>query len=136
MNVLRKRLFERFPNAVETFGYITQENRKVLGLEKEHYNDAFVSAGGTGQTVTNPALLVERHKNNRSLQIQKKGRKPSIRRQRYAIQPNDLIWVQKQQYISAGTSNYGKYVQTKCKKNIATAKITRCYHFGTVAMET
>ena len=33
------------PEAEETFGYITKENRQNLGLPKEHYIDAVVIAG-------------------------------------------------------------------------------------------
>ena len=135
MNILRKRLLEQFPNAVECFGYETQVRRKELGLEKSHSIDAFVVGGGKEQKLLKELRLIERHKNNRSLQIQRNGHKPSIRRQRYAIQPNDLIWVNGGQYISAGVGSYGKQVKTKHGKYFATARITRCYHFGTVALE-
>ena len=135
MNSLRKRLFERFPDAVETFGYETSAKRKELGLPKEHYIDAFVIAGGTDQSMTVPSKLIERRRNNRSLQIQKNGKKPSIRKRRYPLQPYDLFWVGKKRYTVTGTHSLGKRVLTKCKKHIATAKITRCYHFGTVAFE-
>lgn len=40
MNVLRKRLMERFPDAEFTYGNITAADRKLLGLEKSHANDA------------------------------------------------------------------------------------------------
>ena len=40
MNILRKRLFVAFPNATFTYGNITSADRKFLGLEKTHANDA------------------------------------------------------------------------------------------------
>lgn len=40
MNAIRKQLFCLYPNAMETFGYVTKANRLHLGIEKEHYYDA------------------------------------------------------------------------------------------------
>lgn len=40
MNSIRKQLFRIYPNAIETFGYVTKANRLILGVEKEHYYDA------------------------------------------------------------------------------------------------
>ena len=40
MNSIRKQLFRLYPNAIETFGYVTKANRLHLGVDKEHYYDA------------------------------------------------------------------------------------------------
>lgn len=40
MNMIRKQLFRIYPDAVETFGYVTKANRKHLGMDKEHFYDA------------------------------------------------------------------------------------------------
>ena len=40
MNSIRKQLFRTFPNAIETFGYITKANRLAIGIDKSHYYDA------------------------------------------------------------------------------------------------
>lgn len=40
MNVVRKRTFQKYPNAVITYGSETSPYRKELGLDKTHYNDA------------------------------------------------------------------------------------------------
>lgn len=40
MNSIRKQLFKLYPDAVETFGYVTKTNRLQLGVEKEHFYDA------------------------------------------------------------------------------------------------
>ena len=40
MNSIRKQLFKIYPNAIETFGYITKANRLILGIDKKHYYDA------------------------------------------------------------------------------------------------
>ena len=44
MNSIRKQLFRYYPDAIETFGYITKVNRLNLGTDKEHYYDACVIA--------------------------------------------------------------------------------------------
>ena len=44
MNSIRKQLFRLYPNAIETFGYITKTNRLHLGIDKEHYYDACIIA--------------------------------------------------------------------------------------------
>lgn len=44
MNFIRKQLFILYPDAIETFGYVTKSNRLKLGVDKEHYYDACVIA--------------------------------------------------------------------------------------------
>ena len=44
MNSIRKQLLRLYPEAVETFGYITKANRLNLDIDKEHYYDACVIA--------------------------------------------------------------------------------------------
>ena len=46
MSIIRSRLLKRYPDAIETFGFVTSENRNHLGLEKTHYIDACVIASG------------------------------------------------------------------------------------------
>lgn len=46
MNSIRIQLFRMYPEAIETFGYITKQNRYILGVAKEHYLDACVIATG------------------------------------------------------------------------------------------
>lgn len=40
MNIVRKRTFSKYPNAIFTYGSETSPYRKELRLEKTHYNDA------------------------------------------------------------------------------------------------
>ena len=51
MNSIRVQLMKNHPNAVETKGYITMENRYLLGLPKGHAFDAVAIASG-GEPVT------------------------------------------------------------------------------------
>ena len=46
MSVIRSWLLKKYPNAIETFGFVTAENRNHLNLPKEHYIDACVVASG------------------------------------------------------------------------------------------
>lgn len=40
MNIIRKRIFQKYPNSIIEYGSKTSLHRKELGLEKTHYNDA------------------------------------------------------------------------------------------------
>ena len=42
----RSWLLRKYPDAIETFGFVTSENRNHLRLEKYHYIDACVIASG------------------------------------------------------------------------------------------
>lgn len=44
MNSIRKQLFNIYPDAIETFGYVTKANRLAAGVPKEHYYDACMIA--------------------------------------------------------------------------------------------
>ena len=46
MNIIRSRLLKKYPDAIETFGFVTAENRNHLNLLKDHYIDACVIASG------------------------------------------------------------------------------------------
>ena len=46
MSIIRSRLLEKYPDAIETFGFVTWENRNHLQLTKDHYLDACVIASG------------------------------------------------------------------------------------------
>lgn len=68
MNVIRSRLLKEFPDAIETFGYVTKANRYKYGIEKSHSSDAFVIAGGSTQLRDTVRSITFKRKNNRSLQ--------------------------------------------------------------------
>ena len=44
MSIVRSQLLKHYTSAIETYGYITKENRQNLGLPKDHYIDACVIA--------------------------------------------------------------------------------------------
>ena len=46
MSIIRSCLLKKYPDAIETFGFVTSENRNHLKLEKDHFIDACVVASG------------------------------------------------------------------------------------------
>ncbi|GBE55179.1 CRISPR-associated endonuclease Cas9 [archaeon BMS3Bbin15] len=115
MNIVRWRLANTL-NCAWTYGYITKHNRIKLGLEKSHVNDAFVITGGTTQERAVPYMVTQTRRNNRSIQTNRKGFKPSIRKQRYKLQPNDLVKYRKILCRVKGVFNYGKWVRLSTQK--------------------
>ena len=110
MNVVRKKLTGQV-NADETFGYITKYRRIRYNLNKSHVNDAFVIAEGSNQARCQPSIVTQIRRNNRCLQMNRDGYKPSIRIQRYKLQPNDLVRYNGQSQKIKGVFNYGKWVR-------------------------
>jgi hypothetical protein len=121
-----------YPAMIITYGYITSARRIELGLEKSHVNDAFVIAGGSTEKRCATKILVQKHRNNRSLQIQKNGRKPAIRKQRYKLQPNDIVFVNNKWHQIQSCHCNGTRVILAKGKSIAIKKITKQYHFGSI----
>ena len=135
MNVIRKRLLEYFISAEETFGYVTKVKIRELGLAKTHSNDAFVIANGTSQERCKTFDIVQKRRNNRCLQLNRKGFKPSIKKRRSKIQPLDLFWVKGKQYVCKGMFNYSKYIcygSTKLKEYFKISQVERYYHQGSL----
>ena len=46
MSIIRSQLLKKYPDTIETFGFVTSENRNHLKLNKAHYIDACVIASG------------------------------------------------------------------------------------------
>jgi len=134
MSVIRKRIISELSkkySVEETFGYITKSNRVDNKIEKSHINDAFIISGGVKQVRVSSYLVEQKRKNNRSLQTNRKGFAPSIRRQRYSCQPKDLVKVNGKIYEVVGTHCYGKNVIVKSldkKIDINIKKINWIYH--------
>jgi 5-methylcytosine-specific restriction endonuclease McrA len=115
INTIRWRIVEQL-EAEHTYGYITKYHRNKLGLEKSHVNDAFVIAGGTNQERCRVLEVIQVRRNNRSIQKNRNGFKPSIRRQRYELQPYDLVKYDNRLYRVKGVHCYGKRVMLENPK--------------------
>lgn len=112
MNTIRWKLVNLL-NCDHTYGYITKCKRIKLNLEKSHPNDAFVIAGGTYQERTRPYQGKQTRRNNRSLQTNRNGFKPSIRKTKYGFGPNDIVSLKAKSLICTvkGVFNYGKWIR-------------------------
>jgi hypothetical protein len=130
MSIIHKR-FQDF-GCETTYGYITAVNRNALGLEKTHANDAFVIAGGTTQPFVKQYKITQKRKNNRSLQLNRKGFKPSIRKNHYMNQPHDLVTFEGKIWEVVGTRGKGKGIVIKNKlgekKDVNIKKIVSLFH--------
>ena len=86
MNTLRRRLFERYPNACFTYGSVTTPARNALGLEKSHINDAIAISGTSSVTEIpgRPVHIIQVRSKKRSLHeaTPRKGRKEPNRTQK------------------------------------------------------
>ena len=131
MSIIQNRFIIDIPNVEITFGYKTFVNRNAIDLEKTHYNDAFVIAGGNNQERIQSIEIKQKHRNGRTLQLNRKGFAPSIRKKRYSVQPNDLVWIDDKKEITAGTHCGGTRIIIGIKKkSVSVKKVERSYHFG------
>jgi hypothetical protein len=136
MNIIQKRFWKDLPGVEVTYGNITFVNRNLLGLPKSHENDAFVVAGGTTQIRIMPFVIIQKHRNNRVLQLNRKGFKPSIKRQRSVIAPLDLFWVAGKAYVCKGMFNKGKYIlygNAKQKEYFKMDLVDKYFNWGSLA---
>ena len=121
MSILRWKIVNKLRelgNAVSiTYGYLTKSARIALKLNKSHANDAFCIAGGSGQERTDVINGSFTRRQNRCTQLNRKGFKPSIRKRRYELQPNDLVKCGKEVFRVVGVHSYGKYVKLRNKLN-------------------
>ena len=59
MNSIRVQLLKHYPEAIETFGYVTKANRLNLGIGKDHHLDACVIAS-CGRSINNKSSLIKK----------------------------------------------------------------------------
>jgi len=109
MNNIRKCVVDKLV-CDYTYGYITKRKRLELGLDKTHFNDAFVISDGVNQVRSKVFDVIVSRRNNRCLQLNRKGFAPSIRKQRYNVQPNDVVKFDDKNYLSKGSHNKGSRV--------------------------
>ena len=69
MSIIRSQLLKVYPDAIETFGFITKENRNHLDLPKDHYIDACVIASGGKEFILNNEIYYKKRvaKQNRQM---------------------------------------------------------------------
>jgi len=98
-----------------------------------------IISGGEKQVRTSSFEITQKRKNNRCLQKNRKGFKPSIRKQRYAIRPKDLIKVEGKLFVVKTIFNYGKWVKLFDKTgkiiNKSIKKVDWVFHNKTLIWE-
>jgi len=131
MNTVRWKLTEEL-EAESTYGHITKKNRTDMDIEKSHINDAFVIAEGTDDMDRCKHIISEQVKrNNRSLQITRKRYGRSIRKQRYDLQPNDLVRYKNKEYRVKGVHCKGSRVILDNGKSVNIKEVELiCYGKG------
>ena len=78
MSIIRSQLLKIYPQAIETFGFVTSENRNHLNLPKDHYIDACVIASGGLEFKGLDVLYKKRRVSNQS-RILTKGIRSEIK---------------------------------------------------------
>jgi hypothetical protein len=132
MSIIRWKFRDVFPDCHITFGHETFIKRNELRLEKTHFNDAFIIAGGTNQIKKTPVFLGQKHRNNRVLQLNRKGSHRSIRKRRYPIRPRDIVTIDNKKYVTIGCGNYGTWVKCLSKNHmyfsVRDKRVQKVYH--------
>ncbi len=115
-----EKLREKFKGVEITYGYITKSKRVKLRIPKTHNNDAFVIAGGSITQKRNSIIykIKQKRRNNRSIQMNRKGIGISIKRKKYKYSPKDLVKLSNKIYKVLGVFNLGKYIRIKSKEKI------------------
>jgi hypothetical protein len=135
MSIIHKRFCQDIENIHITHGYKTFIKRNELGLEKSHSTDAFVIANGNIQKRVGTVEIKQIHRNNRVLQLNRKGFKPSIKKEKSKVNPEDLFWVNGKQYICKGMFNRGKYIcygSTKKKEYFKFSQVEKVFRQGSL----
>ena len=73
MSIIRSRLLREYPNAIETFGFVTSENRNHLNLKKDHYIDACVIASGGLEFKSSEIVYYKRRLSKGEYQLTRKA---------------------------------------------------------------
>jgi len=137
MSIIHKRFWRDIPDLKVTYGNIIFVDRVKLNIQKTHYNDAFVISEGTTQSRSKPIEVKQVHRNNRVLQLNRKGFKPSIKRKKSKINPGDLFWVKNKRYTCKGVFNRGLYVlygTVKKKEYFKFSEINKIFKFGSFVL--
>ena len=74
MNIIRSQLLKVYPKAIETFGFVTKENRNNLNLPKDHYIDACVVASAGKKFVLNDEIYYKKRVSKGDYQLYKGSR--------------------------------------------------------------
>ena len=71
MSIIRSQLLKIYPESIETFGFVTKENRNHLDLPKDHFIDACVIASGGKEFKFNNEIFYKKRVAKQSRQMRK-----------------------------------------------------------------
>ena len=74
MSIIRSQLLKKYPEAIETFGFVTKENRNNLNLSKDHYIDACVIASAGKSFIPSDEIYYKRRVAKGDYQLYKGSR--------------------------------------------------------------
>ena len=112
MSIIRSQLFKIYSDAIETFGFVTKENRNHLDLSKDHYIDACVIASGGKNFKPNDEIFYKRRvaKQNRQMTKGIRGEKKIPLGKIYGFRKFDKVrYLGQECYIKARRSS-GNFV--------------------------
>ena len=112
MSIIRSQLLKAYPEAIETFGFVTKENRNHLSLPKDHYIDACVVASGGKKFKLNNEIFYKKRvaKQNRQMCKGIRGEKRILLGKVYGFRKFDKVkYLGKECFIKARRSS-GNFV--------------------------
>ena len=71
MSIVRSQLLKVYPDAIETFGFVTKTNRENLNLPKDHFIDACVISSGGKEFSLNDTIYQKRRVSKGDYQLTK-----------------------------------------------------------------
>ena len=112
MSIIRSRLLKVYPDAIETFGFVTSENRNHLKLEKDHYIDACVIASGGLEFKPLDMVFYKRRVSKGDYQLTKgiRGEQKLPTGKICGFRKFDKVWYLGKEYFVKGRMSKGGYV--------------------------
>ena len=120
MSIIRSQLLKFYPDAVETFGFVTKENRNHLNLPKEHFIDACVIASGGVEFELADVLYQKRRVARQDRQLCKgvRGEKKIPRGKIFGFKKFDLVEYLKEFCFIKSRRNSGWFTLMNIDNNI------------------
>ena len=120
MSIIRSGLLKVYPEAIETFGFVTKENRNHLNLPKEHFIDACVIASGGVEFELADVLYQKRRVARQDRQLCKgvRGEKKIPRGKIFGFKKFDLVEYLKEFCFIKSRRNSGWFTLMNIDNNI------------------
>lgn len=109
MNIIRSQLLKVYTKAIETYGFVTKENRNHLNLPKEHYMDAVVIASGGKEVKLNKEIYYKKRVSKGDYQLCKgiRGEKKLPKGKIYGFKKFDKVRYLGEEYFIKGRMSSG-----------------------------